>query len=1123
MWIERADINGWRYFCYSILVTLSFTAIEKVMGLSQFELCLLGETTVVASGGEVQRIGPKTLAALAYLALMSKSQRRDLAMRLWPDSNDPLNNFAVARNAVLKQLGARLFVDDGDKVFLENVVCDVWQWRNFIQAGELLAAWGLWRGEFMQGFRLTDWDKGLGEEFEEWLQQQRELLLVERRELAVQIAKGHLRGNQFLEAIPFLEAACVAIDEPVEDAGRWLVLVFGALNNLDKASAVFQRLARQLRQELGVEPTQETQTAFALVRRADTAACRDALVRELGVEKPNNAFVGLEPRVDLPLFGRQKELQLLSDDLRLACQGQVRLSVLRGEPGVGKSRLAQELLHLATQNNCLVVQASASSGQAVPLAMFASVTEDVLRRHKSQSDVLSAGLRDALAQFFPNSVLGEAQNNVGSPEALRRSVFEAVRQLLIPKNQAAHHQTVSSQTVSSQTTVLLLDDVHLADLASLELALFLLRHPNPNGFLLLLCLRDTETPRADMNLLLKPQAREGLGTNIGLEPLDSIACAALAKALNRMDVNIEHLCQNTGGNALYAIESLLAEPGTASRRVQDLLRYRIEDLSELSRQILEAAAILGDGANAGLLRKTSGRSLEEVVLGLAELEAAGLMRQREQGASIHHDITREVVLSDLVISRASLLQLRAARARVNLPILAAEHFWQAKGVWEENDSEMALGAMLEAGTRVAIRGGLHDGLMWFERVLQTEKSADWQVKAWLCVAALHDAFAQYQEAVRALDKAELFASDVSGLTRARLFIQRSQVTNAVMGKTTEAKQYASRAIEELERINSFEANKLCIEAELQLGVAAHVERNFDATLLHFQSAVSKAILYGNERLLAEAQLGIGAAYRGYDFEKSIAAFDVAVEIWQRQNNIAKLARALHSAAGTCIEARQHQRADGYLQALLLLEPELGREYVSNNVWYLIGSGFFVKKEYGLAKEWYLKALHATIASGNLRLQNLCRFNLAEACLYLGETDTCIKVVAEGLDQFVQTEHPAWAANLLWLRAEALVVQNHLAEAEACYEAVRGFAKQVGFVGREAQAMARLARLKTDLGLAKKAAALHKALAIDASQQMLENHPLEALKTIRQLNDPYEEQRLLADMERQKSSRHSHPK
>jgi DNA-binding SARP family transcriptional activator len=247
--------------------------------MSPLRLRLLGPPEVTTNGRLV-RLGHKTVALLALLSLRGPCVRRDLARLLWPDAADPLNSLSAARSALIRSVGPSSLRSDAETIALApNVPCDVLDFRRAAESGHP-HGWSLWRGEFLAGLRLPEWENGLGEEFETWLYDTRDSLRSCRHDLALALARRALRRGEPSSALPYLDLVLAESDEAHEHTTRWYILTVGALGQPDRAARAYALLARDLGRTYGLSPTPDTLGALDAAR-AGRDACRDLLAAEL--------------------------------------------------------------------------------------------------------------------------------------------------------------------------------------------------------------------------------------------------------------------------------------------------------------------------------------------------------------------------------------------------------------------------------------------------------------------------------------------------------------------------------------------------------------------------------------------------------------------------------------------------------------------------------------------------------------------------------------------------------------------------------------------------------------------------------------------------------------------------
>jgi tetratricopeptide (TPR) repeat protein len=1074
--------------------TVSANAPDQNTAQAILEIRLLGQP-VVYLNSQPARVAVKTIGLLAYLALEGRSLRRTVALKLWPDSADPLNNLSVARHALTKVLGVDALEYDTDTVWISIPhQCDATTWRKTLKDNPR-QAWDAWTGTFLEGYQLSDWDRGLGEEFEEWVLQNREALGDDRRELAAQLGTESLRQGDLPGALPYLEAAHHTGGEPREDAGRWLILCLGALGFTDRATAVYAQLTRSLREELEVEPTRATREALETVRSGTPADCRAALETEF---EPAQAAPKAALEDEVPLVGRDAEFARLCAEFEIARTGRARLTLIQGEPGAGKTRLARALIEHVGHGALTATGVSAPTG--LPLVAFDRLARVLVRERADAVRGLGVAQRDALARFLPDvraHGLTEPVGSPASPEYERRALFEAIRALL---------------THPDKPALVLLDDIQWADQATLELALHLLTNPPPRGIMIVATQRDTEIPSADPRPLLERQSRENLGPRIVLEPLPEEACASVAQYLGRTDTDPARLRRSTGGNPFYLIELLRAEPGTAARRVQDLLRTRLETLPEISYQTLETIAVLGDNANANITRRVAGRSLEEISDAFESLRRAGLVRL-DDTIAFSHDLTREVVLSDLSHTRLELLNLRAARIRRDTPTLAAEHYWTAKEVWDDEDAEPAIKAFVETGSSTAMRGDLENGLQWFERGLEVAPTDTLRVRTLTHKARVLERYLRYEEALGTLEQAERLAENVDVVTRAGVWNARGTLLTYGTGDLEGARELAQRALDALVALNTLEARAERGTSLNNLGNALRLSGDMSNAETYYRQALEIRRELGTLEQIGTSLLNLGIIQSDQGNPEAEKVLTEAIKIWRSINNQNSLARTLNVLGHYKFLLREYDEAKNYFANAISISEAFGDTFILPEYLNNLGAVYFINKDYLMAKKHYEKALNSAVNSINIKNKEMYFGNIIESEIYLLQYENAKKHLNEVEVLLNQAKKLATFPEIFWCKAELEILENHIDSAQDFYQKTINLAINSNNSEKRTASMTRLARIRNDLILAEEAVDIFDSVVNKASLKALSGQLEIAREEIRYGLGEYEEGRLILDIAR----------
>ncbi len=343
-----------------------------------------------------------------------------------------------------------------------------------------------------------------------------------------------------------------------------------------------------------------------------------------------------------PLVGRDAELGVLEAVLDELSQGGSPALIVSGEPGIGKSRTLGELLRRAAERGALTFSGRAAEYEVdLPLAPWIDALDE--RLLDGPPDGLRAADRLALAPLFPAlAESGDAQ----APLAERHRLHAAMRSLL-------------TVLASDGPLVIVLDDLHWADSASLDLVAALLRRPPSAAVLLALSLRPRQAPER-LSAALARAERESRTVTLALLPLEPEAATTLLGASVPAHLR-DVLFLESGGNPFYLeqlarmvqtqptlpraaappAEQLAGVPRTVSAALAEELR----GLPPVSRVVLDAAAVTGaefDPAAVAAIAEVDERAALDA---LDELTEAGLVRALAgtRRFSMRHPIIRRAV------------------------------------------------------------------------------------------------------------------------------------------------------------------------------------------------------------------------------------------------------------------------------------------------------------------------------------------------------------------------------------------------------------------------------------------------------------------------------------------------
>jgi DNA-binding SARP family transcriptional activator len=568
------------------------------------------------------------------------------------------------------------------------------------RAAELLkSALDLWRGQPLAEFVFAPFA-------------QTEIARLDERRLVAleQLIQAELELGRHADLVGEL-ASLVAAHPLRERLRAQLMLALYRSRRQAEALAAYQDARRALVDELGIEPGQELQQLERSILQQDSALDLDTL--------PEPPRTKEQSHVDGPLIGRERELAVLLEGFRDALSGRGRLVLIAGEPGIGKSRLADELAARAREHGAVTLFGrSWEAGGAPAYWPWVQAIRSYVRDCDPHAlrEQLGSGAAD-VAQMLPE--LRELLPDLGAPatldpEGARFRLFDATALFLRKAGDA-------------RPIVLVLDDLHAADTPSLLLLEFLAQQLVDVRVFVLGTYRDSELgPEHPLSAALTELARHAglrlhlagldqsevtdfVEINYGMEPSRGLAAAIHGK---------------TEGNPLFVGEilRLLAAEGrlheaadtptwrvSVPASIRDVIGRRVRRLSDDCKRVLTLASVLGAEFELDALSRASELDLETVLDLLDEAISAGVVSEvlgAHGRLRMTHALIRDVLYDELTATRRMRLHRRVGEALEALyaddpePHLAelAHHFYEAAST---GDAGKTVGYARRAGDRAA--------------------------------------------------------------------------------------------------------------------------------------------------------------------------------------------------------------------------------------------------------------------------------------------------------------------------------------------------------------------------------------------------------------------------------------
>jgi class 3 adenylate cyclase/tetratricopeptide (TPR) repeat protein len=450
-----------------------------------------------------------------------------------------------------------------------------------------------------------------------------------------------------------------------------------------------------------------------------------------------------------PFVGRESERVSLRRLLDSAIRGQGALVMIGGEPGVGKTRLAEEVLLEARQRGLLSLTGHCNEMEgAPPYIPFVEILEATARIVPRQA------FREALGDAAPEvaKLMPELRRlfpEIGAPlelppEQERRYLFNSVQEFL-------------ERAARVQPLLLVWEDLHWGDDATLLLLQHIAQQVSQMPVLIVGTYRDVELDVArPLARALEDLLRQRLAHDLPLKRLPEADVTAMLRALSGQEPPaplLQEVFRETEGNPFFVEEVFkhLVEEGKlfdaqgrwrsdlsireldVPRGVRLVVGRRLERVCEDCRRVLTVAAVIGRGFSFEVLEALGEVEADALLDTIDEAERAHLIASIADGPEARftfaHELIRQTLVSSLSLPRRQRRHLRVAEAMErlyahNLEEHAADlahHLYQAGTA---TDPEKTVRYLALAGDQALAAAAFEDALRHYERALSLQPAKD---------------------------------------------------------------------------------------------------------------------------------------------------------------------------------------------------------------------------------------------------------------------------------------------------------------------------------------------------------------------------------------------------------------
>ncbi len=787
-------------------------------------------------------------------------------------------------------------------------------------------------------------------------------------------------------------------EDPLRERSYHTLMQLHLLNG-DRPAAlrVYHTCASELARELGVEPDAELTDLYQRILARESVAPQTP-------PAPSHRAEGEQ------LVGRTHERRRLFAAWRKAAAGRPGCVLIRGEAGIGKTRLAQELYRWAEKLEITAVRTRAY--EAASTLAYAPILE-WLRTPilTARLDKIDTARLQEVARLAPE--LLTTYPELAPPQSLvedwqRTRLYEALAHIFC---------------LERQPLLLWIDDLQWCDSESLAWFQYLLQYDRQAPLLLLGTVRDEQLAldhpitRLEHNLRRDEQL-----TEIRLDRLSGDETVELGRVVTfgrLTEAALAHQSRLADGNPLFMLEMVRAglealpaagetrtfadEASTALElptKVQSVIQARLAQLSASARALVGMAATIGRGFTVELLLEAGDMEEDDVIQHLDELWRRRIIAESSAGATdaydFSHDRIRDVAYAELSTIRRRYYHRIVAEALETLHAARldewsadiAQHFEQA------GKHASASGYYSRAAARAAANFAHRDAIRYVTRALDLVDEADLAMRFDLHAQRerTYHLLASRSEQVRELDAMHALTERLADPAKRSTVLLRRAALAEVQG----AYQEAIAWVEQVRRHDGRQAaGRHGVEAAIRLGSLHWNLGDYPAAAAHYEEGLALARAQGEQRLETAILLHLGA---------------------------------LNAYYGPYEEAQRISREA--LEAARAIGDEEGQIWAHNQLAFVIVAQG--EAEYGEAEASFLAGLELARRTGNRTYIAKLSSNLATLYDRLGEREQALACLDESLVIARETgaaRHEAFALNH---RGNVLFNQGLYASARQAY-------------------------------------------------------------------------------------------
>ena len=567
----------------------------------------------------------------------------------------------------------------------------------------------------------------------------------------------------------------------------------------------------------------------------------------------------------MQLLERDEPLSYLHGALRGAASGNGLLVLVGGEAGIGKTSLVERFAREARATARVATGSCDSLAMPGPLGPFFEMAVD-----------LGPEFERLLAEAPP-----------------RDQLFRAL---------------VASLSRADGVTVLIIEDSHWIDEASLDLIRYLGRRVGNLPLLVVVTYRDDELgPYHPLRRMLGDLATAPSVQRIALQPLSRAAVAALAAGSS---FDPEELYERTEGNPFFVTEVLEAGTDEVPATVRDAVLACASRLSREGRAVLDAAAAIGLMIDSDLLQTVIGGPVEDAVEECLDL---GLLRSAGSMIAFRHAIVRLAILESVSPPRYRALHQRILATLQQHPTLQHDLARIAHHAEEAGDHEAVLSFAPRAAREAATFGAHREAAAQYARSLRFAADLSLEERAALLEGRFFECYltGDMDEAIAACQQAVVCWREAGDRLKQGNTTRWLSRLYWFAGRTPEANQHALEALELLEPLPPGPELAMAYSNLSQLHMLAS---NVASSIVWGERAIDLARELGEIATLVHALTNVGSAQLLAEDERGRAALEDGLRLAREAGLEDDISRALVNLSWSMMVKARLALAEEYLAA-----------------------------------------------------------------------------------------------------------------------------------------------------------------------------------------------------------------